>query len=481
MVVGFVNAGLMNLSQAVGIIMGANVGTTITGWLVSAVEWASFLKPENLAPIAVLIGAGLVLFAKRNNIKQVGEVIVGFGMLFIGISMMTSGVSPLRESVAFRNMFSEFGRNPVLGLIVGAVVTAIIQSSSASVGILQSLTLTGLVSWDAAVYIIMGQNIGTCVTAMLSGLGASRNAKGAAYIHLMFNVFGSIFFSIIAVIVFKFINPALGMQEITMTQISLVHTAFNVANTVLMYPFANGLVKMAERLTASKKNVSEDDETEPVHLDDRILSTPSIAIANCIKEIVRLGNMSYKNLNLACDTLLTKDTKDIEKILEREKNIDNLTKAITQYMVKLCNSNLTDSENTTVTGLFHTVNDMERIGDHCENLAETTEYLIADSLEFSDKAKESLQKMFTETQKSVRNAIIALTDNDIDFAEKVIKEEERVDNLEKSLREEHIGRLAENVCNPLVGVAYLDVLTNLERVSDHALNVAQSVISNNTR
>lgn len=478
MVVGFVNAGLMNLNQAVGIIMGANIGTTVTGWLVSAVEWAKFLNPEFLAPIIVFIGSATVLFAKKNNIKQIGEILVGFGMLFIGISMMTSGVEPLKDSIAFRNMFEQFGKNPVLGLLVGAGVTAIIQSSSASVGILQSLTLTGLVTWDSAVYIIMGQNIGTCVTAMLSGLGASKNAKGAAYVHLLFNVIGSVIFSIVAVILFKYIVPDLGNAKINMVQISMVHTGFNIANTVLMYPMSGLLVKMAEKLTASTATAgSEEDEVNLVHLDDRILSTPSIAIANCVKEIVRLGNMSYKNLVLSCDTLLSKDAAAIEKIEKREDNIDNLTKAITRYMVKLCNSNLTDEENATVTGLFHTVNDMERIGDHCENLAETTQYLINDSLEFSDKAKQSLSRMFTETQKSVRNSIKSLENNDIESAERVIKEEERVDNLEQTLRDEHIHRLAANSCNPLVGVAYLDVLTNLERVSDHALNVAQSVIS----
>ena len=479
MVVGFVNAGLMNLQQTVGIIMGANIGTTVTGWLVSSVQWAGVFSPENLAPIAVFIGAALAIFSKKQTVNQIGEILVGFGMLFIGIEMMSTGVEPLQHLPAFKEAFTQFGRNPLLGVLVGAVVTAVIQSSSASVGILQSLSLTGLVSWNSAVYIIMGQNIGTCVTALLSSVGTSKNAKGAAYIHLLFNVIGSVFFSILAAIFFTFYHD-FGFQKIGMVEISLIHTGFNIANTVIMFPFSGLFVKMAEKLaTVTSKNTG-DDETVPVHLDDRILSTPSIAMSNCTKEIVRLGNMSLKNLTAACESLENRDGSRVEKILEREKNIDNLTKAITAYLVKLCNSNLTKQENTNATGMFHIVNDMERIGDHADNIIEMTQQMIADDLELSKKGIDDLKKMAEESLKSVRNCIIALSDNDIDFAEKVIKEEERVDNLEKQIRGEHMQRLTSGECNPRVGVIFLDALTNLERVSDHALNVAQGVIGANT-
>lgn len=479
MVVGFVNAGLMNLQQTVGIIMGANIGTTVTGWLVSSVQWAGVFSPENLAPIAVFIGAALAIFSKKQTVNQIGEILVGFGMLFIGIEMMSTGVEPLQHLPAFKEAFTQFGRNPLLGVLVGAVVTAVIQSSSASVGILQSLSLTGLVSWNSAVYIIMGQNIGTCVTALLSSVGTSKNAKGAAYIHLLFNVIGSVFFSILAAIFFTFYHD-FGFQKIGMVEISLIHTAFNIANTVIMFPFSGLFVKMAEKLAAVTSKNTGDDETVPVHLDDRILSTPSIAMSNCTKEIVRLGNMSLKNLTAACESLENRDGSRVEKILEREKNIDNLTKAITAYLVKLCNSNLTKQENTNATGMFHIVNDMERIGDHAENIIEMTQQMIADDLELSKKGIDDLKKMAEESLKSVRNCIIALSDNDIDFAEKVIKEEERVDNLEKQIRGEHMQRLTSGECNPRVGVIFLDALTNLERVSDHALNVAQGVIGANT-
>ncbi len=475
MVVGFVNAGLMNLTQAVGIIMGANIGTTITSWIVSS---ADFLKTDTLAPIAVFIGAAMILFGKKTKTHQIGEIIIGFGVLFIGISMMTAGVEPLSKLDGFKVAFRECGKNPVLGVLVGAGVTALIQSSSASVGILIALAANGLVTVDAAVYIIMGQNIGTCATALLSSVGASKNAKGAAYIHLLFNVIGSVIFSVLAVIFFKF-YPNIGAIAITPLIISVIHSGFNVANTFFMFPFGGVLVKIAGIMCRTSKG-KVDEDSEILHLDDRILNTPSIAIASCIKEIVHLGNMSSKNLNLACEAVLTKNHESIDKIYEREEKIDNLTKAITRYLVKLCNSDITSEENAYITSLFHTVHDIERIGDHCENLAEFTETLITDNIDFSENAKIELTDMFDETKKCVQNAVIALRDNNIEYAEKVIKEEERVDEFERTLRQKHIERLAANECSPMVGVTFLDIITNIERVADLALNVGQVVIKNNT-
>lgn len=475
MVVGFVNAGLMNLTQAVGIIMGANIGTTITSWIVSS---ADFLKTDTLAPIAVFIGAAMILFGKKTKTHQIGEIIIGFGVLFIGISMMTAGVEPLSQLDGFKVAFRECGKNPILGVLVGAGVTALIQSSSASVGILIALAANGLVTVDAAVYIIMGQNIGTCATALLSSVGASKNAKGAAYIHLLFNVIGSVIFSVLAVIFFKF-YPNIGAIAITPLIISVIHSGFNVANTVFMFPFGGVLVKIAGIMCRTSKG-KVDEDSEILHLDDRILNTPSIAIASCIKEIVHLGNMSSKNLTLACEAVLTKNHESIDKIYEREEKIDNLTKAITRYLVKLCNSDITSEENAYITSLFHTVHDIERIGDHCENLAEFTETLITDNIDFSENAKIELTDMFDETKKCVQNAVIALRDNNIEYAEKVIKEEERVDEFERTLRQKHIERLAANECSPMVGVTFLDIITNIERVADLALNVGQVVIKNNT-
>lgn len=474
MVVGFVNAGLMSLGQTIGIIMGANIGTTITSWLVASIEWATLFKPSTIAPIALGIGVVLILFSNKNSRKNIGEILVGFGILFIGIDTMTNGLDPISDSPVLADIFTGLGSNPFLGVLAGAVVTAIIQSSSASVGILQSLALGGAIPWNSAVYIIMGQNIGTCVTALLSSAGANRNAKGAAYVHLLFNIIGSILFSILAVIFFKYINVQLGESPITLTEISIVHTAFNIANTVLLYPFSNKIVSLAERICSIRHN--EVDESQPVHLDDRILETPSFAILNCAKEITRLGNMAKDNLNLAMDALMTKDENKIEKVFAREKSIDKLDNAITQYMVKLCNTNITEYENNMVTALFHTVNDMERIGDHSENLAELAQFMINEEIEFSGKAKEEIKFISDKTISSVNTALKSFEENDLEIAKEVYAQEKEIDGIEQNLRAKHIDRLAKNSCNPVSGVAYLDTITNLERISDYALNVAQAVV-----
>lgn len=477
MVVGFVNAGIMSLAQTVGIIMGANIGTTVTSWLVSSTEWASFLKPEFFAPIAIAIGAFLFLFAKKSLSTIIGETIAGFGLLFVGISMMSGGLEPLQTLPAFKNAMAVFGTSPLLGVLAGAVITALIQSSSASVAILQSLAIVGLVRWDAAIYIVMGENIGTCATAVLSGIGANKNAKAAAYIHLLFNVIGAVVISTAAALFFAFVNPQAGAETVSSVDISILHTIVNLVTVVMLYPFSNLLVKAAVKLTSLTPEHS--DTMELIHLDDRILNTPAIAIENCIKEIVHLGEMSRDNLDMAINAMKTQDKNLMDKVLEKEDAIDTASKAITAYMVKLCNTDITERQNRNITSLFHTVIDMERISDHCENIIELTEYMKNDNLNFSDKAKPDLDKMFNETLKCVSNAVAALSSHSTELAEKVISEEERVDNLEERLRSEHIERLANRECNPTVGVVFLDVLTNLERVSDHALNVAQVVIKHN--
>ncbi len=475
MVIGFINAGLLNLYQSVGIIMGANIGTTVTGWLVSSAEWASFMEPLTMGPVAVAVGALLGIFFTKGTVKSVGEIIVGFGMLFMGIGFMTEGASPLKELPVFAEMFATLGGNPVLGILVGALVTAVIQSSSASIGILQSLASVGLVTWNSAVYIIMGQNIGTCVTAILSAMGASKNSKAAACIHLLFNVIGSVFFSIIAVLFFKFIGVALGNTVISTTEIAVVHTGFNVLNTIVLFPFANLLVKMAEKITSFIKE--DADEAALVHLDDRLLNTPSIAIENCVKEIVRMGRISLDNLTLASDALFDHDNSKIEAVDSREGSIDLLQGAITKFMVKLCNtSRISAGENKVVTALFHTVNDMERIGDYSENLIESAQFMMKEDLEFSDIQKEELRKMCDETIYCVSNALNALENNDYPSVEKTIKSEQAIDDMEANYRKKHIERLASNSVDATTGISYLDTLTNLERVGDHALNVAQVVM-----
>ena len=329
MVVGFVNAGIMNLSQAMGVIMGANIGTTVTGWLVSSVEWAKFLSPANLAPIAIIIGVIIMLTGKRRSSKDISSIIVGFGILFVGITTMSSAVAPLQESEAFCSIFVKLGHNPILGILAGALVTAIIQSSSASVGILQSLAAAGLVPFNAAVYIIMGQNIGTCVTAIMSSIGAKKTAKTAAIMHLLFNIIGTIIFSIAAIFFFKVMNPGMGAGMITQTEISTVHTIFNVGTTLLLFPVSDWIIKLARKI---QKEEDEAVDESGVLLDERMLETPSIALQSVVSEVCRMGNVVKGTMDKTRQVLFTQDQETINEIREEESIADRLCKGITDYL-----------------------------------------------------------------------------------------------------------------------------------------------------
>ncbi len=476
MVVGFVNAGLMNLMQAMSVIMGANIGTTVTGWLVSSVEWAEFLSPSTMAPIVVMIGVVALITAKKNKQKEIASILIGFGILFIGIDMMSGAVKPLRDSEIFRTAFITLGANPLLGVLAGAVVTAIIQSSSASVGILQTLAVAGLVPFNAAVYVIMGQNIGTCITAMLSSIGASRNAKSAAYMHLLFNIIGTVIFSILSIIYFKMINPALGEELITITQISIVHTSFNVATTVLLFPFSNGIIYLAKKLNKVKET---EEEKVIIHLDDRVLETPSVAVQLAVKEVIRMGNIALKNLDASVNCLYTKNPDEIEKVMKREEKIDNICDGINQYVVKICSKPISDIENTTATSLLHLVDDIERIGDHCENIAEIASEMYESKTTFSNTAMTELKEIVKHSFTSFAEAIKAFENFDVEAARNVVREEDIVDELRSKLRIAHIQRLASNECSAEPGIYFLDILTNLERISDHSLNIAQVVLNEN--
>lgn len=478
MVVGFVNAGIMNLSQAIGVIMGANIGTTATGWIVSSVEWAKFLNPSTIAPVVVMVGVVILVAAKKSKYKEIASIIIGFGILFIGIQMMSDAVYPLRSSEKFKSMFLVLGSNPILGVLAGAVITAIIQSSSASVGILQTLAASGLVPFNAAIYIIMGQNIGTCVTALLSGIGATKNAKSASYMHLLFNVFGTVIFSILAIVYFKLINPAFGNELITQTQISGVHTVFNVANTVLLFPFSGIIIYLAKKMAHLEK-VEVEDEGALVHLDDRVLETPSFAVQCAVKEVVRMGYIVEKNLRAATECVFLKEETKIKKVFDREKTIDTLSEGITQYLVKICNIHINQHENAVVTDLMHVVSDMERVGDHCENLAELSQLMMEENTAFSETAILELEEMVKYSSDCYLASLKALETGDTEYAYEVVKKEDIVDDLEAELRIRHIHRLANNQCQAASGVVFLDSLTNLERISDHALNIAQVVLNEN--
>ena len=473
MIVGFVNAGLMSLTQAVGVIMGANIGTTVTAWIVSLGEWTEFLKPSVLAPVFIVVGVGLIMFAKKSQVKSIGQILFGFGSLFLGLDMMSSAAKPLSKLEEIRNLFVILGNSPLLGVLIGAVVTAIIQSSSASVGILQALALAGLVPWSSAIYIILGQNIGTCVTALLSSIGAGINAKRAAFIHFLFNVIGSLIFMIVAIVAFKIVVPQYQNILINVTDISIVHTTFNVLNTLLLFPFSKGLVYLAEHLITGRQQKSEE---VIQHLDERILETPSFAIENVIKEVLRMGHITSVNVNTAIKALFEKDEKKIQEVFEKERTINAMQQGINAYLVKLSNVSLAEKEQLTVTELFHMVSDIERVGDHADNIAELAVNLKDDALEFSDQAKKELQDISSTALNCFETALKAYELRDKNLANQVIPLEAQVDKLEEKLRSRHIKRLIEEKCNPLAGIIFLDMISNVERISDHASNIGLLIL-----
>ncbi len=473
MVVGFVNAGIMNLTQAIGVIMGANIGTTITGWIVSMGEWASFLKPSTLAPVAIAIGVVVMMVGKRRATKDVAGIVVGFGLLFIGIDNMSSAMSGLKEVPAFTQLFVSLGSNPILGILVGAGVTAIIQSSSASIGILQSLAVAGLIPFNSAVYIIMGQNIGTCVTAMLSSMGAKKNAKTAALMHLLFNIIGTVIFSVASIAFFQIVNPTWGRDMITATQISTVHTAFNIATTLLLFPASNLIIKLAKKIGGVNEETQDD---SIVSLDDRMLQTPTIALQATMHEVGRMADLVKDTLDVARRVLFTKTKEDIHLLRDDEDKVDKLCAGITDYAIKITRLQISDREHENVARMLQVVSDIERVGDYCENISEFAEEMAENKLSFSEIGTQELKEMIEVCADSYEYAVQAFMENDREKALKVIEKEIRADELEVQLRTKHIKRLTNQECNTEAGIVFLDTVICLERISDHARNIAEEVL-----
>lgn len=478
MVVGFVNAGIIGLNQAVGMIMGANIGTTVTSWIVSMSEWGEMLKPEFFAPLLVGIGSGIILFAENAKKRQIGEILTGFGLLFIGLDFMSSSIKPYRDAPIFAQAFSILGRNPLLGVLAGAAVTAVIQSSSASVGILQTLALNGVVNWKSAVFITLGQNIGTCVTALLSCVGAHKTAKRAAMIHLLFNCVGAVLFGVLMWGVF-FLWPAFAASPINSVEISVFHTIFNVTNTVILFPFSALLVKLSCVLVKDGKE-KEETKKEALgleaemqrRLDSRILENPAFAVENAEQEVVQMGEISLMNLRIAGEALIQNNSAEMAEVFENEKMINRMERMLTDYLVKINHLSLNEEQQLLVKNLFYTVSDIERIGDHSENLAELAEEKINNQTVFSQKASADLREMLAAAAASVEHALSARKHHDMSKVRLVIQSEELVDNLEEDLREQHIERLSNRQCQTESGIIFLDAINNLERVSDHALNIA---------
>lgn len=469
MVVGFVNAGIMNLTQAIGVIMGANIGTTVTAQLVS-------FDLNGMAPISLGIGIILYLFASKPKVKNIAEILIGFGILFTGMDFMKNAVEPLAEYKGFTDLLVGFGEHPLLGLLLGFGITAIVQSSSASMGMLIALASQGLVPLNAALPILYGQNIGTCVTSLISSVGASRNAKRAAVMHLIFNILGTAVFLIVlnkpVVSLVTNMNPGDVARQIANT-----HTLFNIISVIILLPFTKFIISLAIKLVPDK--AGEEDESKAIkYLDDRIVETPSIAVASVVKETLRMGKKAKESVNYAIDGFVDQSQENIDKSFKNEEIVNELQKGILNYLLKLSKAHLDEDARDVVDSLFNTVNDIERIGDHAENIAELAQDIIDLDLKLSKQATEEVKELYNKVISTYDYALQAMKNYDVDLAYKVIRMEEQVNIMEKSCRANHIHRLNNNLCSIDGGIIFLELTSNLERISDHAVNIAQQVIAN---
>ena len=476
MVVGFVNSGLMTLKQAIGVIMGANIGTTVTAWLLSLggisgdAIWVQLLKPTSFTPVLALIGIIMYMFSKDSRKNDTGMILLGFATLMFGMDTMSGAVSGLREVPAFRQMFIAF-TNPLLGVLAGAALTAIIQSSSASVGILQALALSGQVSYGAAIPIIMGQNIGTCVTALISSVGTSRSAKRAAVVHLSFNVIGTIVWLTVFCIVRAVAAPAILGESATMYGIAIVHSAFNIACTAILLPVSGLLEKLAIRLVPDGKKK----EVE-VTLDERLLATPPLALEQCSVVTEDMAYYAAGAMKKAIDCVMEFDPKTAQEVRESEDKTDKYEDMLGTYLLKLGAEPLSDENSEEVTALLKLIGDFERIGDHAANVVESAEEMHEKSLEFSHSAKYELSVMAAAVGEVLDLAVKAFADDDAQAAKAVEPLEQVVDDLKNELRTRHILRMKKGECSIEAGFVWSDLLTNLERASDHCSNVALCVL-----
>ena len=476
MVVGFVNSGLMTLKQAIGVIMGANIGTTVTAWLLSLggisgdAVWVQLLKPTSFTPVLALIGIIMYMFSKGSRKNDTGMILLGFATLMFGMDTMSGAVSGLREVPAFRQLFVAF-TNPLLGVLAGAALTAIIQSSSASVGILQALALSGHVTYAAAIPIIMGQNIGTCVTALISSVGTSRNAKRAAIVHLSFNVIGTVVCLTVFCIVRAVAAPAILGESAMMYGIAIAHTAFNVACTALLLPASGLLEKLAIRLVPDGKKKDAE-----VTLDERLLATPPLALEQCSVVAEDMAYYASGALKKAIDCVMEFDPKSAQEVRESEDETDKYEDMLGTYLLKLGAEPLSDAASEEVTELLKLIGDFERIGDHAVNIIESAEEMHDKQLEFSRSAKYELSVMTAAVGEVMDLAVKAFAENDAQAASCVEPLEQVVDDLKNELRTRHILRMKKSECSIEAGFVWSDLLTNLERVSDHCSNVALCVL-----
>lgn len=475
MLVGLVNSGIMELAQTVGVIMGSNIGTTLTAWILSlsGIEsdnlFISMLKPENFSPVIALIGVIMIMGSKKEKRKDVGIIMAGFAVLMYGMQLMSGAVSPLADMPEFTGLLTTFN-NPFLGVLVGAVFTGVIQSSAASVGVLQALAMTGAISYSMAIPIIMGQNIGTCVTALLSSIGVNKNAKRVSIIHISFNLFGTAIGLVVYCIARYVVNLALFNDSITPVMIAVFHSIFNVATTIILLPFSNSLVKIAKKL------VTTDNADGQVVLDERLLLSPGLAVKECLEktnEMAELARDSFKNALDLFDNYSDSKFDDIEVMEER---LDYLEDQLDTFLIHLSGKDVSEDGNNEISKMLHAINDFERIGDHAINMAKLAKQIDDNNLEFSKNARKELTVLNNALREILTLTVEAFSKNDLTEAVKVEPLEQVIDDLTKEIRNHHIERLQKGKCDSRLGVFLTDYITNCERASDHCSNIAVCLI-----
>ncbi|ACD24909.1 Na/Pi cotransporter family protein [Clostridium botulinum] len=465
MVVGFVNAGLMNLAQAAGIIMGANIGTTVTAQLVS-------FKLDQIAPLFVFVGAAMVMFARGKKRKDIGNIILGFGILFTGMGIMSAAMKPLTSAPLFSDFIVSIGNNWFIGVIAGAAITAILQSSSATTGILVALAGANAIDIRIALPIIFGCNIGTCITAMIASVGTNKTAHKAAMLHLVFNITGTIIFLPFLGVLGDFVSTT---STDVSRQIANAHTVFNLANTAILLPLNKYIIMLINKLIPGEDEI---EKKGPKYIDNRLLETPVIAAGQVIKETIRMANKARKNLELSMKSFIDNDDTLVKQVYENEEIINILEESITAYLVKLSKCDLSDKEKGIVASTFHVIIDIERIGDHARNIAELANQKIHKKLKYSEEAMGELYDIYNTTVEALEIAIDSYATRDFEKAKTIIEVERKIDTYQKTYRDKHIKRLYEEKCNAYAGAIFLDLVNNFERIGDHSTNIAESVIEN---
>lgn len=484
MIIGFVNSGLMKLSQAIGVIMGANIGTTATSWLLSlqsisgsdGFSFLNILKPTTFTPVLAVIGVILIMFTKSDKKKTIGMILAGFAVLMFGMNSMSSATAGLAENETFCNILMMFS-NPVLGVIAGAVLTAVLQSSSASIGILQSIAIsTGKVTYSVALPLLLGQNIGSCVTALISSVGANKPAKRVAFVHLYFNVIGTVVFLSIFYLLNAFISMPFMEESLNAVGIAVIHTGFNVLATALFLPFTKQLEKLA---CLTVRDDSNDEKLTPMLLDERLLKTPSVAIEQCRNVCIRMARLTQETLKMSMEVVTTYDAKKCAEVIDNENAIDIFEDKIGSYILKISSKDLSENDSKIVSSMLHTIGDLERISDHAVNIVEAAEEMHSKKIKFSQQALRELPVIVNAVSEILDMSINAFVNNDVNLAKNVEPLEDVIDQLRSDLKTRHIERLRNGKCTIELGFILQDLLTNFERVSDHCSNIAVYLIQIN--